>query len=79
VVGAIPVHLFCGIWGTLAVAFSNPDATFLGQFSSLLIIIAYTGVATSLVWIALKETIGVRIDADKEDAGIDESDFVLSN
>ena len=31
VVGAIPVHLVCGIWGTVAVLFTNPDATFAGH------------------------------------------------
>ena len=31
VVGAIPVHLFAGIWGTLAVLITNPDATLFGQ------------------------------------------------
>ncbi len=79
VVGAIPVHLFCGIWGTIAAGFTNPDASVLGQLSSVLIIIAYVGVTTSLVWIALKETIGLRVTAAKEAYGIDKSDFVLDN
>ena len=78
VVGAIPVHLFCGIWGTLAVAFSNPDASIIGQLSSILIVVAYVAVATSVVWIALKETIGLRVSDDTEDTGIDQSDYVLS-
>jgi len=79
VVGAIPVHLFCGIWGTMAVAISNPDATILGQLSSVLIVITYVAVTTSLVWIALKETMGLRVTSVKEDVGIDESDYALSN
>jgi Amt family ammonium transporter len=77
VVGAIPVHLFCGIWGTIAAGFTNPDASVLGQLSSVLIIIAYVGVATSIVWIALKETIGLRVTSASEEAGIDQSNFVL--
>jgi len=79
VVGAIPVHLFGGLWGTLAVALSNPDATVLGQLSSVLIIITYVAVASSLVWIALKETMGLRVTTDTESTGIDETDYVLSN
>ena len=79
VVGAIPVHLFCGIWGTLAAGFTNPEATVLGQLSSVLIIIAYVSVATSLVWIVLKETIGIRVTSAKETHGIDASEFVLEN
>lgn len=79
VVGAIPVHLFAGIWGTLAVALSNPDATVLGQLSSVLIIMVYVAVTTSVVWVILKETIGLRVTSDTEEAGIDESDYVLSS
>jgi Amt family ammonium transporter len=79
VVGAIPVHLCCGIWGTIAAGFTNPDATVLGQLSSVLIIITFVGVTTSLVWIALKETIGIRVTSAKEEYGIDKSDFALDN
>lgn len=79
VVGAIPVHLFGGIWGTLAVAFTNPDATMLGQFSSVLIIIAYVAIATSFVWVVLKETMGIRVEQGAEDTGIDQSSYVLEN
>lgn len=77
VVGAIPVHLFCGVWGTIAAGFTNPDASVLGQLSSVLIVISYVGVTTSLVWIALKETIGIRITSENEESGIDQTDFVL--
>ena len=79
VVGAVPVHLFCGIWGTLAVALTNPDATIIGQLASVLIIIAFVAITTSLVWIALKETMGLRVTTDTEDTGIDETNYVLSN
>lgn len=79
VVGAIPVHLFCGVWGTLAVAITNPEATILGQLSSVLIVMTYVAVTTSVVWIVLKETIGLRVTSAKEAAGIDETDYVLEN
>lgn len=79
VVGAIPVHLFCGFWGAIAVAFTNPDATLLGQFSSVLIIMAYVAVTTGVVWFALKETIGLRVAAKAEEDGIDGSNYVLSS
>ncbi len=79
VVGAIPVHLFCGIWGTLAVVLSNPDATVLGQLSSILIIVAYVAITTSVVWLVLKETMGIRVKSGTEETGIDEIDYVLSN
>lgn len=79
VVGAIPVHLGCGIWGTIAAGFTNPDASVLGQLSSVLIIITFVAVTTSFVWIALKETIGIRVSSAKEEYGIDKSDFVLDS
>ena len=79
VVGAIPVHLFCGVWGTIAVVFSNPDATIVGQLSSVLIIITYVAVTTSVLWFALKETMGIRVTSETEDTVIDESSYVLSN
>ena len=79
VVGAIPVHLFCGIWGTLAVALNNPDSTFLGQLTSVLIVFAYVAAATSAVWFTLKETIGLRVTSETEETGIDESDYVLDS
>lgn len=79
VVGAIPVHLFCGVWGTIAAGFTNPEASVVGQLSSVLIVMAYTAIATSLVWIILKETIGLRVSAASEEFGIDKSSFVLDN
>jgi len=79
VVGAIPVHLFCGIWGTLAVAISNPEASIVGQLASVLIVIAYMAVATSIVWLVLKETLGIRVQTTTEDDGIDQTDYVLNS
>ena len=79
VVGAIPVHLFCGVWGTIAAGFTNPEATVLGQLSSVLIIILFVGIMTSMVWIVLRETMGIRVTAAKEAYGIDKSDFQLNN
>ena len=79
VVGAIPVHLFAGIWGTMAVPFTNPEATFLGQFASVLIVIAFVGIATSAVWLILKETIGIRVDAETEEQGADATAYALDS
>lgn len=79
VVGAIPVHLFAGILGTMVVPMSNPDATFLGQFASVLIVIAFVGVATSAVWFILKETLGIRVDAETESLGADATAYALES
>ena len=76
VVGAIPVHLFCGVWGTIAVAFTNVDATIFGQLISVLIVIAYVTVATGFVWYVLDKSLGLRVSSEAEEAGLDESSLV---
>ena len=38
VVGAIPVHLFAGIWGTIAVVFTNSDASLFTQLYSIVVV-----------------------------------------
>ena len=70
VVGAIPVHLFAGIWGTLIVAWTG-DATFTGQLVGVLLTAAWVSAASAAVWIALKYTIGLRPSAEIETAGLD--------
>ncbi len=82
VVGAIPVHLFAGIWGTLAVAFNTQSEvdgvtlTMGQQFGVQGIGVAVTAVfvsaASAIVWLALKHTIGVRPTEEEELAGLDQ-------
>ena len=71
VVGAIPVHLCAGIWGTLAVAFTNDAANFGTQLVSILIVGAFVVVASSVVWLVLKSVVGLRVDEDAEINGLD--------
>ena len=70
VVGAIPVHLVAGIWGTLAVGFWG-GASFITQFIGIVSIGAFVMGTSSLVWFVLKKTIGIRVSEDKEDLGQD--------
>src|SRR5690606_10795166 len=60
VVGAIPVHLFAGIWGTIAVVFTNPDANLGSQLLSIVIVGAFVFVASFVVWFILKAIMGLR-------------------
>jgi len=62
VVGAIPVHLFAGIFGTLAVCLSHPTATIAAQIIGILCVGAFTVVCSSVIWLAMKYTIGIRRD-----------------
>jgi Amt family ammonium transporter len=74
VVGALPVHLLSGIWGTIAVALSNPDTTFRGQIIGTLSVVMFVFVASVIVWLVLKYTIGVRPSQEEEVLGSDASE-----
>ena len=69
VVGAIPVHLIAGIWGTLAVPVTNSDASFGTQIVSILIVGAFTFAASAVVWFIIKAVVGIRVSEEDEIAG----------
>jgi Amt family ammonium transporter len=71
VVGAIPVHLVAGIWGTLAVPLTNPDASFVIQLVGIGAIGLFVSAASTLAWFLLKRTIGLRLTQAEEALGID--------
>jgi len=71
VVGAIPVHLLAGIWGTLAVPLTNGDANFGTQITSIAIIGAFVVVASAVVWLILKAAMGLRVEEETEVNGLD--------
>ena len=75
VVGAIPVHLICGIWGTLAVPLTNSDATFGGQIISIVIVGAFTFTVSLLVWLVLKVVMGIRAPQEDEMMGLDKAEL----
>lgn len=71
VVGAIPVHLFAGIWGTIAVVLTNPDANLGTQLYSILVVGVFAFVASGVVWFILKATVGIRVSEEAEIMGLD--------
>ncbi len=75
VVGAIPVHLIAGIWGTMVVPLSNSDATFFGQLVGVVAIGVFTFVASFIVWAILKATIGLRVSEEEEMMGLDAAEI----
>ena len=74
VVGAIPVHLFAGIWGTIAVVFSNSDATIGAQLYGITAIGAFTIIASAILWYIIKITMGIRVTPEEELEGMDLSE-----
>ncbi|MDW3182819.1 MULTISPECIES: ammonium transporter [unclassified Roseobacter] len=75
VVGAIPVHLFAGIWGTIAVVLTNPDASFGVQIYSIFVVGIFTLVASGVMWFILKATMGIRVSEEAEINGLDTSEL----
>ena len=73
-VGAIPVHLFCGIWGTLAVGIVGELAGF-QQFMVQLACIGIAGlfcvIGATLITLLVKGIAGLRVDEKEEADGLD--------
>ncbi len=77
VVGAVPAHLFCGVWGTLVVVWTNSDASILGQAFGVVMVGIFSFSVSALVWTALKFSIGVRVTAEHELVGLDRIELGL--
>ena len=71
VVGAIPVHLVAGIWGTLAVPLTNTEVPILAQVTGVVATGIFVCITSGIVWFALKAAIGVRPSEEEEMTGLD--------
>ena len=71
VVGAIPAHLFAGIWGTLAVPITNSAANFGTQLLGVIAINGTVFVISLIVWAIMKNTMGIRLSKEAETKGTD--------
>ena len=74
VVGAIPVHMFAGIFGTLVVPLSNSETSFGTQFIGVISVVAFSFVLSYIAFSLLKSTIGLRISAAAEQLGTDKAE-----
>ena len=74
VVGAIPVHMFAGIWGTMIVPFSNPEASYATQLIGVASVIAFVFIFSYIVISIIKATIGFRISEEAEKLGTDKAE-----
>lgn len=77
VVGAIPVHLMAGFWGTMAVPFYTEGTSFVTQFVGFAAIGIFMFVASIIVWIILKSTMGLRPSEEDEMMGLDKAELGL--
>ena len=74
VVGAISAHLVAGIWGTLAVAIFG-GGSFVAQITGILSVGAFMVVTSAAVWLLIKFTVGLRVDEEEEELGLDKSEL----
>ena len=75
VVGAIPVHMFAGIFGTLVVPVSNSDTAFGTQLIGTISVCAFSFVLSYAMFTALKATVGLRISKAAEKQGTDKAEI----
>ncbi|MEW6997763.1 ammonium transporter [Colwelliaceae bacterium BS250] len=73
-VGAISVHGVVGFFALMAVPLSNSEATFGAQLYGAFVIFAWVFGASTVVWYALKKTVGIRVTDEEEYDGVDKSD-----
>ncbi|ATF17202.1 ammonium transporter [Phaeobacter gallaeciensis] len=71
VVGAIPVHLVAGIWGTLAVVLTNPEASLVTQLTGIVVIALFVVISSAVVWLILRAVTGIRVGEEDEVNGLD--------
>ena len=78
VVGAIPAHLFAGVWGTMAVCIAA-GGNFMVQLTGVLAVGAYVFLVSMAVWYAIEKTIGVRVSAAVEEVGQDSAELGIES
>ena len=74
VVGAISAHLVCGIWGTLCVGIFGGGSV-VTQLIGIVAIGAFVFIASLIVWLVLKYTIGIRVSEEDETIGTDRAEL----
>jgi len=76
-VGAISVHGVVGIWGLLAVAFTNPEGSLVAQLTGIGVIFAWVFGTSLITWSIIKAVIGIRVSEEEELEGVDISECGL--
>jgi Amt family ammonium transporter len=79
VVGAIPVHLIAGIWGTLAVVITNAEASIGAQITGIVVVGLFTFIVSFVGWTILNLVMGIRVSEEQEMAGLDNSELGMDS
>lgn len=86
-VGAVPVHAFSGVWGTLSVGlFHQTSGLFYGggwgqlgiQTLGVVAVFVWTILTTGILFIVLKRTIGLRVSPEEERIGLDYGEHAVN-
>jgi Amt family ammonium transporter len=75
VVGAIPVHLMAGFWGTLVVPFYTDGTSFMTQITGFAAIGAFVFITSFIVFGILKAVVGIRVSEEAEIQGLDTTEM----
>ena len=70
-VGAVSVHLTCGVWGTLAVGLFSAEHSFFIQLLGTSLYLVFSGLISYGLFYILKSTIGIRVEEADEEIGLD--------
>jgi len=76
-VGAISVHGVVGIWGLLAVSFTNPEGSLVAQLIGIASIFSWVFCTSFVCWFIIKKTLGIRVSEEEELEGCDISECGL--
>ena len=74
VVGAVPAHLFAGIWGTMAVCIAG-GGNFVAQITGVAAVGVFVFTVSWILWSLLEKTIGVRVSRSVEEIGQDAAEL----
>ena len=69
------MHLFAGIWGTIAVVLTNSEANISSQLYGIFSVGVFTIVTSGLVWLIIRALVGIRVDKEAEITGLDQSEL----
>jgi len=77
-VEVISVHGVDGIWGLLAVAFTNPEGSFFAQLIGIVVIFSWCFITSFAVWLIIKVVMGIRVTEEEELEGVDVAECGLA-
>ncbi len=78
-VGALSVHLVCGIWGTLAVGIFCEEFSFMSQLTGVAAVGGFCVAGAFAIFLPIKYTMGIRMPEEDEIRGLDISEHGMDS